>query len=207
MAGFLWLRGTKVEKVLDGHKSNAMKKIMFLAIGLFLISGLSAQEAPLIQLQNKAQKKEQQKAEFAAKYKATVQLVDSMDFVLEADYLGTRWGDKYPVSSQLNFISIDSTHVVIQVGSDRRIGRNGVGGATAEGDISNLKVKKNDKSGSLYLSMTTMTNLGIYDISMTINGNGYAEATLSGFTSQKLVYYGQLVKRENSRIYQGQSGY
>ncbi len=184
-----------------------MKKIAILIGFLIMAAGISAQNDTGNVKLRREQKKAKQNEANAQSYKTVKALVDSMDFVLEAEYLGTKWGDKFPVPSQLNFIMVDSSNVTIQVGSNSRIGRNGVGGVTAEGSISNLKIHKNDKNQTVFLSFTAMTHIGIYDISMNISGSGYAEATLSGLTSQKLVYYGYLVKRENSMVYKGQSGF
>jgi hypothetical protein len=127
--------------------------------------------------------------------------------VLEAHFLGNKYGERIPVTSNLNFIIVDSTDAVIQVGSPYGIGYNGVGGITTDGHITRWDLTKNDKKNNFYLRMNVLTNLGAYDISMSINADGYATATISGTRSGHLIYTGNIQPSETSRVYQGYTTY
>jgi hypothetical protein len=174
---------------------------LFLLIGLLLISvpGYS-QDKKL----SRNERKDLRKAEMAANYNVLNTLVGSMRFVLEADYLENKYGDKVPVSPLINFIMVNASDGVLQTGSNFRIGYNGVGGITAEGTIGNFEFEKNDKSLSYNVSFNILTNLGAYDIHMTVYSDFRARASISGVTSDKLVYTGRLEPLTKSKVYKGQ---
>ena len=173
---------------------------LFLTIGLLLVSfNSNCQDIKLTRQEKKDAKRVVQYANF--------QVLDSMlerkSFVLEAYFLENQYGNRIPVSSILNFIKLDSNDVVLQTGSNQNMGYNGVGGATAEGSLTKLKLEKNLKNLSFTLSFTVVTNIGIYDIYMTINSDGNARATISGLTPGKLVYDGRIESLNNTGIYKG----
>lgn len=175
---------------------------LFLTIGLLLVSfNSNCQDIKLTRQEKKDAKKVVQYANF--------QVLDSMlerkRFVLEADFLENQYGNRTHVLSDLNFIMLDSTNVVLQTGSSRNIGYNGVGGATAEGSLKNLKIVKDLKNLSFYVAFTVVTNIGVYDVYMTINSDRDARATISGLTPGKLVYDGHVETIFNSRVYKGQN--
>lgn len=173
---------------------------LFLAIGLFLISFSSNSQ------DNKLSRQEQKEARRDKQY-FNFQVLDTIlknkSFVLEADFLENEFGNRRPVLSDLNFIKVDSSDVVLQTGSNYNMGYNGVGGATAEGNISNMKIVKNLKNLTFYLQFSVLTNIGIYYVSMTINSDCVARATITGLTRGKLVYDGRIKTIESSGFYKG----
>jgi hypothetical protein len=178
------------------------KESLIMIIGLLLISFTGyAQDNKLSKEEKKAAKRDKDYYNF--------QVVDSMiqnkSFVLEADYLENQYGIKRPVQSLLNFIELDSNNVVLQTGSNLGQGFNDVGGVTAEGDIQGLKVSKNVKNLTFFLRFTVMTNIGIYDVAMTIYSNKYARAEITGLSRGKLVYDGRILNLWESRAYKGRN--
>ncbi len=177
-------------------------KIGSLIIGLFLItlSGYS-QDNNLSKEEKKAAKKDKDYYNF--------QVVDSMvknkSFVLEADYLENQYGFRRPVTSLLNFIEVDSANAVLQTGNNFSQGYNDVGGITAEGSIEGLKVSKNEKNLSFFLRFTVLTNVGIYDVAMTIYSNKNARAEITGLSRGKLIYDGHIMNLWESRAYKGRN--
>jgi hypothetical protein len=159
--------------------------------------------------QDKKLTKEEQKAIKNEKNLFNFQVIDSMlqsrSFVIEADYLENQYGERRPVQSNLNFIMVDSSNVVLQTGSDRIYGSNGVGGATAEGNVRDLNIVKNTKNHSFFLRFTVVTTLGIYDVDMTIYSNQLARATITGLTRGKLVYDGRIKNLYDSQVYRGRN--
>jgi hypothetical protein len=181
-----------------------MKAIAILIMALFLTGGMYAQK------NEKSEKKEENKKESrevkdSAVYAKISFMIDSMDFVLEADYLHDKYGNRVPVTSGLNFIMVDSSRAVIQTGRNSGIGYNGVGGVTVEGSISNWKVQRNNKKQSFSVSMDVMSNTGIYNIFMDISGSGRATATLSGLGPGQLTWEGYLTPIEQTRTFEGRS--
>jgi hypothetical protein len=172
-----------------------------MGIILFLSSVTFAQENKLSKEEQKALKKEKNLFNFM--------VIDSMlqrrSFVIEADYLENRYGERRPVQSNLNFIMVDSSNVVLQTGSDRINGSNGVGGVTAEGNVRDLNIVKNTKNYSFNLRFTIVTTIGIYDVDMTIYSNQLAKATITGLTSGKLVYNGRIKNLYDSQVYRGRN--
>jgi hypothetical protein len=173
---------------------------LILIFGLFLIPfSVSSQDVKLSRQEKKEAKREKRYFNF----QVLDTLIQSKTFILKADFLQNEYGSRIPVLSDLNFIKVDVSNAVIQTGSSSNFGYNGVGGATAEGSIRGLKVVKNLKNLNFYIRFTVVTDIGIYDVDMTINSDGSARATLSGLSRGKLVYDGRIESIHNSGFFKG----
>jgi len=185
-----------------------MKRVLILVFAALLTLPAFTQE-----LSKKEQKKlakelkKEQKAEEAAQQAAVVDaMVLYQRFVLEANTLRDKRGNTLQVSSNINFIAADSLTGVIQIGSNTYIGRNGVGGITAEGSIADYKFTKHEKSGSYNITYYLRTPLGSYDVRMTAYPDGRADADVSSTTwGGRLRYSGYLIPPGLSRVFKGTS--
>ncbi len=180
-----------------------MKNFILPVLGLSLIFNLALSPAVYGQDQKKMKKDSTLNADF----NQTKMMLENKDFVLEADYLANQIGDRIPVSSTINFVSVDSANAVLQIGRNTGIGYNGVGGVTAQGNITRYKLNIDQKRKSFYLSFSVMTAIGSYDINMSVSADAYANATLTGIQSGQLIYTGYLVPLEKSRVYKGYNTY
>jgi len=179
-----------------------MKRLIFL-LGFFIFAvALFAQESDTNATLTKKQKRE---AEAEKNFQLFKKLIDNKDFVLEANWLQDRYGNRIPVASSINFIAIDSTQAVIQIGSNYRVGPNGVGGVTAKGKITEWQLNENEKNKSFTLRINVMTPIGIYDLLVSINAYGQGRATLTGLRSGQLTFDGNLISNAESSVYEGRS--
>jgi hypothetical protein len=155
----------------------------------------------------KEDRKAKKEAEDTKKREATELMLNAHKFVLEANYISNGKGQRTPVSSNINFIAVDSLKAVIQLGTTQGIGYNGLGGITVDGRITKyeLSVIQGKKSKSYNLMLNVMTSIGIYDISLMVSELGSANATIRGNTSGQLQYSGNLVPIGISRVYKGTS--
>ena len=179
-----------------------MKRYLFFVIFVIFAGTLFAQgkdENPSLT------RKEKRKVEMEKQYQLTKSMLENKDFVLESNFLQDRYGNRVPVNSNINFIAVDSAEAIIQIGSDFRMGPNGVGGVTAKGDITKWELTQNEKSKSFDLRLNVMTKIGFYDLFITINSSGNASALLTGLTSGRLTFDGELVPWKNSSVFVGQS--
>jgi hypothetical protein len=173
---------------------------LILTIGLFLISAISnSQDVKMSRQEKRAANKDKHYFNF----QVLDTILENKSFVLEADFLNNQFGNRRQVLSDLNFIMVDSKKAVLQTGTNSGMGINGVGGATAEGSISGFKIVKNVKNLSFYIRFTVVTDIGIYDVEMTVYSAQNARATISGLTPGKLVYDGHIKTIYNSGIYKG----
>ncbi len=188
-----------------------MKKALII-LGIISLTGsaFAQQEEPVNTADQKqmqrVERKKQRKEEAEKAFKVTKSILEQKQFVLEADLLGNKTGTRIPVNSTLNFVMIDTTHCVIQLGSNSGLGANGVGGVTTEGKISKYLLDTNKRGDGFILRVYTNTTLGAFDINYYIDSFGNAQAdvtqTVTGVVRR---YYGDIVSLENSRIYKGQS--
>lgn len=183
-----------------------MKRLIIFIATFFLVGVVSLQAQDDKQIL-KEKKKQERKAQEEQKYIRTGELLDSMKFVLEADYLDNQRGNRVIVPNTLNFIMVDSNNAVLQIGRNSGIGRNGVGGTTAEGIISKYEVSKNEKRKTYDVRMNVNTNIGNYDVFMMVAADGSARATLSGLYPGKLVWDGDIVSLEETITFQGRTSY
>ena len=66
---------------------------------------------------------------------------------------------------------------------------------------------KDLKKFSYMLRFNLLTNIGAYDILMTVNSDNNASATITGLGPGKLTWNGHLATINNSRIFKGQNTY
>ena len=138
-------------------------------------------------------KKEKRKAELKANYAALDSMLENRSFVLEAYYLANKYGNfRIPVSPNVNFIRVNSQKGVLQTGVNSDLGYNGVGGVTAEGNISGWKIEKDSKRLSHFLRFNIHTAIGTYDIALSVTADNHARAVISGLGPGQLIYEGQL---------------
>ncbi len=188
-----------------------MKSIATLLLAfIFAMGAFSQDEGRLtkseIRKLQREQRKQEQEAEKEQMVLLTRIMVEQHRFVLEADFLSDRIGTRVPVQSNINFIMIDSLEGVVQFGSAMSIGYNGVGGATIEGRITKYEYNMIGKNKDGYsLTIVFISTLGSYDITMMINADGYADATIRGNWSGALSYHGKLVPLKASKVYKGYS--
>ena len=151
-------------------------------------------------------RKEKRKAEIEKQYQLTKEMVENKNFVLESDFLQNRYGDRFPVSSMINFVKVEpDNRAVIQIGSNWRVGPNGVGGVTAKGKITQWRVFQNKRNDTFNVMMNVMTPIGIYDVNFSIMPGGQATALLTGLSGGRLTFDGYLVPTDSSGVFQGQS--
>jgi len=156
----------------------------------------------------KQKQKEAREKERENNIELTTQMVKLHRFVLEADYLSNKYGYRVPVSRTINFIMVDSSDVVLQTGSAFSMGFNGVGGETVSGRVTKFDygmIGRNKDSYSIRL--VAMTPVGTFDVSLMINPEGYADASIRGNWSGVLNYHGRLVPLGLSKVYTGQTNY
>jgi hypothetical protein len=185
-----------------------MKKINTYLAGLLLLIiffGISPYSNSQDTKSDKQSKKEAKKAQRSADFQALDTILNFRTYVLEANYLKNKYGDLITVSSNINFIRVAGYNGVLQTGSDMRIGSNNLGGVTAEGSISNYKINKNMKNLTFTVTFNLLTQIGNFDIIMNVSSDNNASATITGSTSGRLTWSGQLLPLNKSRAFKGQN--
>jgi len=183
-------------------KTLKMNKVsLFLVIGFLGISIIgNSQDNKL----SRQERKEARKAQMTANFYALDTLLNAKSFVLEADFLQDKYGVRIPVTSNLNFIKVNHSEGILQTGSNYGVGYNGVGGVTAEGSIGSWEISKDQKKLFYTIHFSIITNIGNYDILMTVNAANKALATITGLGPGRLSWEGHLEMIYNSRVFKGQ---
>jgi len=152
------------------------------------------------------EEKRQLKSEEEAQRASLVQfMVEKRQFVLEANYVSGRSGERTPVSSSLNFVVIDSSRVTMQLASVSGVGGyNGMGGITVDGTITRYDVKMTGRNKNVYaIEIYLNTRFGHYDMLLQVSPYGNADARIGGNWGGKLNYHGMLVPVWKSKVYKG----
>lgn len=121
-----------------------MKKLaVIVMIGVFFSADVLAQQkqddGEKSRKELRKEKRESRKKLYDLKKQVGVDLLEKRDFVLKPTLLANRRGDRTPVSSDVNFISIQGEYVTVQYGLVGRNGVNGLGGQTFTGKIIDFK--------------------------------------------------------------------
>jgi len=179
-----------------------MKKLVLIFVLALSTSLVFAQET---NQNSNLTRKEKRKAELERQYQLTKDMLENKNFVLETDWLINRYGYRVPVSPNINFVKVDSSQAVIQIGSNSGIGPNGVGGVTAKGKITKWEVKQNKKNKTYNVRMFVMTPIGMYDLNFSVRPDGQATARLTSNRGGQLTFDGDMVPTDNSITYEGWS--
>jgi hypothetical protein len=155
----------------------------------------------------KQEKKELKRLAMETNFRILDSLLNSKKYVLVADFLRGKYGDKIPVVQTLNFIKVNVTTGILQTGSNSGMGSNSVGGVTAEGSLGGMKIVKNEKNLRYDVRFGINTQLGHYDVYMTVSWSNNASATITGLSNGSLTWEGHLETIENSRIFKGQNSF
>ena len=175
-----------------------------------LVLGAFSQEEvqQLSQKEIKKLQKEQKKAARAAEEERMAEVTNFMvhqqQFVLEADFLSDKYGQRVSVTPTINFVLVDSLVGTVQFGDAQGMGYNGVGGITVDGRVTKYEYSVIGKKEDSYsIRLILMSSLGTYDITLMVNSQGYADAQIRGNWSGQLNYHGKLVPLTLSRVYKG----
>ncbi len=184
-----------------------MKKLILISVALMMAIPAISQEMSQKEQRKlqKEMKKEEQAAVAAQKNIIVKLMLEHGKFVLEADRLRNSKGNQVNVSSMINFLAMDSTHAVIQIGSNTYVGMNGVGGITVEGPVSSYEAEYREKSGTWSVTYYVRTTSGTYDVRMNVYGEGRADATVSSSWPGRITYSGYLYPPGVSKVYKGTS--
>jgi hypothetical protein len=184
-----------------------MKRLIILISLIFSVSIISAQKMPIDSLgknEIKKKKKEEKEAKLQKQYEEIYKMLFNRSFVLEASYI-ERIGNKYIVNQKLNFLMVDSTNAILQLGSLYGIGYNGIGGETAKGKISTYKLTRNDKKKTCSLMMTVLTPIYTFNVSFDIRASGAGTAWISGMYFGLILYDGFVVPLKEAKVIMGNS--
>ena len=181
-----------------------MKKLVLLISLILVVSVVSAQEMPkdtiLSKKEIKQKKKEEKEAKLQKQFENNYQILLDKSFVLETNYIN----NSINVSSNLNFILIDSSNTIIQTSSDFSAGSNGMGGSTVEGKILNYKLTKSEKHKVCSLIVLAKNDYFKFKIVFEVQSSGYARAWLEGEDgSIWLIFDGNIVLLKDTRVLKG----
>ncbi|MBN2638426.1 MAG: DUF4251 domain-containing protein [Bacteroidales bacterium] len=157
----------------------------------------------------KIKKKEKKSLESLKSRKHYAYLLKNKAFVLEANQLYGPRGNMISVSPTTSFFAVRKDKVIFQFGLGAG-GRNGVGGMTAEGFISDYKFNpgKNSKK-ALMVSGKIMPKgsgpRGYFTITVNNDGNAYLHVDMP--VNGRLSMSGRIVALPNARVFKGQSDF
>lgn len=177
--------------------------ILMVLILFGISSNVSSQEIKL----TREEKKEIRKAQIEVNFYMMDSLLNSRQFVLEADYLQDKYSNRIPVNSNLNFIRVNGPTGVLQTGSSINMGYNGVGGVTAEGTVNSWEITRDPKRYVFTIRFGLLSNLGHYDILMRVSSGNNASADITGLGPGRLTWGGHLKELRGSRVFKGQNTY
>ncbi len=147
----------------------------------------------------------EQEEQWAAKKEYITSLIHSRRFVLEAQNLSGRTGSLVPVNSLLNFMAVDSSMAVLQVGNNTGVGYNGVGGVTEECRVTRYEI--NETRNGLSVTMYLQGRLSSYTVFLNASFGTNSTARVSGLSGGIINFHGQLVSISESKVYKGMSTY
>ena len=180
---------------------------MMLALVLGTFASLTAQNMTAKEQRKltRQERKIAQQKENERLHNEAVKALESNDFVLEANHLIFKRGRSVSVSSVKNFISMANKKATVQVSFDTpRPLQNGLGGFTVEGNVSDIRMKK-DKKGSIIYSFLVQGVSISAQVSLTLHqGSNNVSANISpSFHSNTLTMTGELVTQEKARVFEG----
>ncbi len=176
---------------------------------LFLIASviISMASCKTLTPEEKAAKAEKEAMEHkldSVKFKVLKNDMINKSFVLEAENLIFKKGNRAFVNSNTNFIACHGDKAIVQVASYKGGGPNGVGGITVEGTYSKYETKSDRKGNFIVRFYVQGTGISA-DVTITLLKNSSkASAYINpSFNSQDLTLEGDIVSFKNSTVIKG----
>jgi hypothetical protein len=179
-----------------------MKKLTIIMVMSFFVAAGMAQSKAEQRKAAREAKQEQKAKEEAAMASVIKEAVENQQFVLEADFLSNKYGERVVVPPNLNFVGIDKEFSAFQFANGQDVGYNGVGGVTVEGSVQNYNYRVT-KKGVYTIEFSVATSAGTIFVNMVVSPNGMADATVSSNRPGKLNYQGRCVPLSASTVYKG----
>lgn len=193
-----------------------MKKYLFLMLSFFILSAslleaqqLTKEETKAARKAAKEKAKQEQEAYDQLMFQKAYQAIESKEFILEADMIYLKRGQSFPVSSTVNFISVNGDKAVVQIASNAAFGGpNGMGGITVEGTTRNVALTK-DKKGIVRLKMDVSGIALSAQVEIILyGGSNRAEATVyPNFNSRRMTLNGRVLPLQESKYYKSGFSY
>ncbi len=172
-----------------------MKNLALILLFLFPILGMAQPQQTDKQKSKEEKRKEQ--------HEKLMTLIDSGEFVFQANFLRDRYGNQVFVNETTNFVAVADSVGVIQIAfNNGAIGRNGLGGETIDGRITQYEVYDCGPGKGANIRMT-LFGFSTFDLRLSVNDNGIGTIDLSGIYGQRLVFSGELLPLEGSDIFVG----
>lgn len=154
----------------------------------------------------KAQKEAVEHKLDSVKFQSLKASILNKSFVLEADVLMFKRGQRADVNRATNFIAVSGDKASVQVAPFNGGGPNGVGGITVDGNMSNFETKT-DNRGNVSVKFFVSGTAVSANVSLTLMKNSSrASAYISpSFNSQNLTLEGNLVPLDNSSVFKGRA--
>jgi hypothetical protein len=157
---------------------------------------------------NQQQKDEQRKAEQEATALSVESMVTNRRFYLEVNFMSDRSGafsqsaGLIDVSSQKNYIAIDSNKIIMQVDPNTYLTTNwGIENLPIRGNFLQYKLSKSEKSdGGYFIRFHTTGRIGEKDIFITVSPSGKADLKMVKNNGETLNFSGVLIPLDQSRI-------
>lgn len=186
-----------------------MKPLLFFMLSLLFFNPSFGQDEPAKPLSRK-ERKELRKMERrrirAENLAKTRQIIDSMDFILQAHTFVTRYGNSIPVNSSTNFFATDGQEATIQLAlSDFIVGSNGVGGITVDGAVSKYRVREGKHSTQIFMTVNTL--LGAYQVTVYANYGGVSTLKVTTIRGRRFELQGTFLPLEENYAFKGSPSY
>lgn len=178
------------------------KKILFIAVAVLSLA--SCKTLSPEQQAAKAREQAMEQKLDSVKFVTLRSALLNKSFVLEAEDLIFKRGQRANVSSATNFIACKGDKASVQVATFNGGGPNGVGGITVDGTVSNYETKS-DKRGNFIVKFFVQGSAISADVNITLFKNSSrASAFINpSFNSRDLTLEGNIVPFDNSSVFKG----
>lgn len=197
-----------------------MKKLVFTIVAMLIIAVGAASAQDIYDVQGKNSIEPEEKELSRQERKMLQERIDSMQwatameaindtaFVLEADQVIFKYGQRAYVSSTTNFVSVYKRDATLQVAFNvPAAGPNGMGGITLDGMVTSYKVSTSKKGDMVNIDMN-VSGVGISShlfISMFRGSNKAQVDVLPNFNSHRISLSGRILPADQSFVVKGRS--
>jgi len=177
-----------------------MRKSLVISVLLLVPFFILAQS----EKQSKEEKKEQKEKEDLEKMQALYKIVESRQFVVEANQVFGNTGEIYNVMPSVNYFAVDSSYSTMQLSFNGLIGWNGIGGITSDGKLDkfDLQELESGKPVTLYGSINSRSG-GNVQFTMYVYSSGTANITATGNWGNDITFQGRLFTLAESKVFKG----
>jgi hypothetical protein len=152
---------------------------------------------------NRQEKREKRVKEQLKQKQATLDIIKSGQFVIQAREARNYWGERILLNRATNFVEINGPEAMVQLTYFYPFGWNGLGGITLTGEVKGFKIREGKSTKPIQVELR-IAGLGIDSHQfISVTPDGQATIEIVGDWGGQITFVGEIIPIQEAEIIRG----